>query len=273
MTSDELRAEMLKLPEPVTDKTPPHWEYWRAALWRHVVNGDDPVRFSEWPCIRHTMLQLHWPNMVEAERLEMLRDNKRLPAHIDSMISSDPMGKLAEEQNNIRQMYHFWKWERVTGKKLSKLSTIVEIGGGYGAGALMARRMGFDGKYIIYDSKEFSLLQQWYLSTAWVANVEYITELPNLDEYENRINPADLMVAIYSLSEMPKGLRSDILESWYLDGFLSLYSGTWVDYENTSWFDYQLRHYGFPNVYHEEARHHNDRDNWYSIGWFLDADH
>lgn len=263
MTPNELRAAMQQLPEPVTDKQPPFWEFWRWELWDHVVNGDDPETFLAWPCIGHTMLHLHWPDLVMRE-YKMLVEDDNMPDYSAPTLTSY---SLEQEQVNIRQAFHLRKWEQVTGKRIADLDSIVEIGGGYGAACLMARKMGFKGKYTIYDLSEFSLLQQYYLSQAGVENVNFITTLPDPEMYPNRIILADLMIAIYSMSEIHDGTRKDILGTWYLGSFLSLYSGTWAGHDNKSWFEYTLRCYGFPNVFHEEALHHNDRDNWYSIGW------
>ena len=46
MNKIELRQKMAELPEPVTDKKPPHWEAWRYELWHHVVDGDDDLVFN-----------------------------------------------------------------------------------------------------------------------------------------------------------------------------------------------------------------------------------
>lgn len=254
----DLAAEMAKLPEPVTTEKPPHWAYWRYLLWTGAQILPAELFFT-WPEIRHTMLQDHWPELVVREKNEMLRVSRKLPAD-----AYDPNPSLY--RNNIRQMYHLWKWEQVTGKKISDLESIVEIGGGYGAMAKMARRMGFRGEYTIFDLPEFSLLQQWYLERELVVGVEFITELPEKPHPSMGVQ-ADLMIAIYSMSEMPKGLRTDILDTYYLGSFLSLYSGQWEAYDNTSWFEFTLRRYGFPNVFHEEQTHHFDKNNFYSIGW------
>lgn len=256
----DLAGEMSRLPEPVTDKGPPHWEYWRNQLW-WLAQEKPAWSFLGWPCIYHTMCQLHWPGLVERERNQMLQVAGKLP---DYRAVSSVSGDASQQENNIRQAHHLWKWQQVTGKKIADLESIVEVGGGYGAACLMARRMGFTGKYTIYDLPEFSLLQRYYLEEAGVTGVEFVTEPP---DFAHHTHP-DLMVGIYSLSEMPESLRWSVLEGWTPEACCFLYSGQWETYDNVSWFQEAMpRILRGKQWHHEEAAHHNDRNNWYSIGW------
>lgn len=260
----DLRAAMAALPVPDTQGLqPPHWEYWRNQLW-HLAQTQPAESFLSWPCIYHTMANRHWPQVVQWELDTMLNSGK-LPAGIEAPILRDPYA-FTQEQNNIRQMYHLFKWEQVTGKKVADLESIVEIGGGYGACALMARRMGFKGRYMIFDLPEFSLLQQWYLDAAGVTGVEFITELPEKVAYPKRL--VDLLIGIYSLSEMPIALRKIISTKLTAKSYLFLYSGNWVNHDNRKYFqnDFSGVHDTL-QWHHEEAIHHIDRNNFYSIGW------
>jgi len=201
--------------------------------------------------------------MVQREQDEMLHVSGNIP---DISAPAFPLYTLEQEQANLRQAYHLWKWEQVTGKKISSLETIVEVGGGYGAACLMAYRMGFKGKYVIFDLPEFGLLQQWYLDVAGVEGVEFITELPGKIAYPKRL--VDLIIGIYSLSEMPIALRKIISTKLTARSYLFLYSGNWVNYDNRKYFqnDFSGVHDTL-QWHHEEATHHIDRNNFYSIGW------
>lgn len=253
----DLALEMSRLPEPVTDKTPPHWEFWRWQLW-HRAQEEPAKDFLRWPCIYHTMCQLHWPDLVERERQMMLGDDGQLPYDISATPGLGTHTIYPLEWNNIRQLFHLRKWEEITGKKISSLDCIVEIGGGYGAGALMARRMGFGGKYIIYDLPEFSLLQRWFLEFARV-DADCVSSL-----YPGRA--CDLLFGIYSLSEMPIGTRNAILDAYPAESVFALYTGKWADMDNLDYFQRELPSLIAPVwCHHEEALHHNDRNNWYLI--------
>lgn len=244
----DLAAEMAKLPEPVTTEKPPQWAFWRHQLWE-LAQREPAQNFVSWACIRHTMLSDHFEDMVEHERSEMLRVSGKLPA-------SPYAFNQSLERNNVRQLYHLWKFEQVTGKRIADLESIVEIGGGYGAMCEMARRMGFQGEYTIYDLKEFSLLQQWYLEqVGLVAN--FATEV-------HLRTPTDLLIGIYSLAEMPYPGREVLLTSYPAQSHLYLYSGKWEAYDNVAYFQDKFPYWR--ESYHEEAAHHHDRHNYYSIG-------
>lgn len=263
MTPAELRAAMLKLPEPVTTDKPPHWTYWKWDLWKRVTSGENPNRFMDWPPIYHCMLVAHWPNAIEYE-FNALPDDKVWSKAIEGIVPNSQKdwykGDYSYGANLIHQAYHFHKFQSVTGKRISDMKTIVEIGGGYGAACLVARRLGFKGKYIIYDLAEFSLLQQWYLSQVGVDGVEFVTELPKKKQ------KTDLLIGLYSLSEMPLSLRDKILNTYPSRNYLYLYSGLWVDHDNIAYFQ---NGNGKPEKsiswYHEEIGHLPDRNNWYSI--------
>lgn len=246
MTGDEFRQRMAELPEPVTDKQPPYWEFWRHQLWR-LAQIDDPYKFILWPCVYHTMLVEHWKEPVLYE-YSVVRDF--LP--IEALEFSRP-----EFHNLIHQAYHLWQWQQATGRKVSQLNTIIEFGGGYGAMCLLCHRLGFKGRYVIYDLPEFSLLQEWYLSQYGI-KVEWNPKRKPKD--------VDLFMALYSLSEVEPAQRDGLIVK--ADSYLLLYSGQWEQWNNVAWFQE-----GFPllghcgNWRHTELTHLPDRNNWYSIGW------
>lgn len=241
-----LAAEMAKLPEPITDKQPPYWQFWRHQLWR-LAQVDDPAKFELWPCVYHCMLVNHWPDAVTYERLIIgdflpFEQNEPTPA---------------QYKNLIHQAYHLWKWQQVTGRRVADLSTIVEFGGGYGAMALLCHRLGFRGRYVIYDLPEFSLLQQWYLEQHGVKA-----------EWNPKRKPkgVDLFMALYSLSEVPFEDRPKFeIEA---SSYLFLYSGLWEGWNNVDYYQRQwpLMRPGY-SWWSEELRHLPDAGNHYTIGW------
>lgn len=255
MNADQLRQAMAALPEPVTELKPPFWEYWRWELWQKVQQ-DDPIGFMDWPCIFHTMLTNHWS--MEAEWNYLLQsDTYRWPKVIlpHSGFPKDYFGPTPYSNNMINQAYHIALWENTTGKRIDQLENITEFGGGYGAMALLCWRLGFRGKYIIYDLPEFSLLQEWFLAQEGVENVSW--------------NPkgratADLLIALYSLSETPMELRDNFLEKVKAQSYLILYSPTWEEYQNSAYFGKLIKE----NI---NLKWHNQttprQTDYYLIGW------
>lgn len=265
MDANQFRYRMSQLPEPLTDKAPPYWEAWRLDLWRRA-QSQAPTRFWEWPCIYHTMMQEHWPNSISYEFSEMpfyMSSEKMNTAfHIPHFGPDDELGNSGYSKNLIHQFYHLRQWMNVTGQHISQLDTIVEFGGGYGAMALLCHRLGFEGKYIIYDLPEFSLLQEYYLSQfGLLASVEW--------NPKRQPKGVDLFMAMYSLSEVPLLERAELRVR--AKSYLFLYSGNWEGWDNVMYFQMLLP--SLPGVdkfvtwRHTELTHLPDKNNFYSIGW------
>lgn len=260
MNADQFRTRMAQLPEPITDKKPPYWEFWRHDLWTRAQT-QDPTRFWEWPCVYHTMLVDHWPEPVFYEFSQIAKTRFEDIVYVPHFGPDDHFKVSNQSMNLIHQAYHIHLWEQTTGQRINQLDTIVEFGGGYGAMALLCYRLGFDGKYIIYDLPEFSLLQEYYLSQFG---------LLDMVEWNPKRKPkdVDLFMALYSLSEVDIIYRPDLVCS-HSKSFLCLYSGLWEGWDNVWWFDNTLPKIAqyIQNWQHIELTHLPDRNNWYSIGW------
>lgn len=264
MNADQFRERMTQLPEPITDKKPPYWEAWRLDLWRRAQT-QDPARFWEWPCVYHTMLVNHWYNPVKYEYstlITRLLDACRVPHagpvdnfKVETFSPYDPFQNNGLSKNLIHQAYHVNQWEQTTGRKIDTLDTIVEFGGGYGAMALLCHRLGFKGKYIIYDLPEFALLQEYYLSQFGI-NAEW--------NPKRRPKGVDLFMALYSISEVDPLEREKLMVR--ANSYLLLYSGQWEKWNNVVW----AKNFAMGTVLewrHTELTHLPDKNNWYSIGW------
>lgn len=260
MNTDQFRKAMAALSEPKTTLKPPFWEYWRLDLWQRAQT-EDPTLFWEWPCVFHTMLVNHWPFQIDYELSHLDLSRWQYALQVPHFGPDDYLTGTRYSMNLVHQAYHLTQWERATGKRIEQLDSIVEFGGGYGAMALLCKRMGFEGKYIIYDLPEFSLLQEYYLS-----------QFGMLDKTEwnpkKKPKDVDLFMALYSLSEVEPSLRNKFL----LDAksYLFLYSGQWEKWNNAEWFQDWI-----PSVttgdkkewQHTEIGHLPSHNDWYSISW------
>ena len=88
--------------------------------------------------------------------------------------------------------------------ELSKLDTIVELGAGIGDMADIIYKLGFKGKYIIYDFKEVGAIQKWYHDQLGYTNIVHTSDVNDLVD-------ADLMIGTWSFTEMPIDLREEIM--------------------------------------------------------------
>lgn len=91
-----------------------------------------------------------------------------------------------------------------TPDKLSGLNTITEIGGGIGEMAEIVCKLGFKGKYVIYDFPEISNLQRYLHTQLGLNNITYT------DDY-NQLADSDLCIGTWSFTEMPLDLRDKIV--------------------------------------------------------------
>ena len=90
-------------------------------------------------------------------------------------------------------------------------------------------KRGFAGKYRIYDLPEFLELQRWYLGrTLARADVEYLSVLPSA--------PVDVLVGLWSISEMPFALR-DRIKALAPRYFLLAYQQEFYGLDNVEYFE------------------------------------
>lgn len=191
-------------------------DFWttRQLGLRVNVMHERVEQFLTWPSIVGTMFVAQ-PEFIEPELAELLdADAPRWQAATAGEYGGAP------NTNLIHQAYHLYQWERASGRRVSELGSIIEIGGGYGALALVAWRAGFRGSYRIYDLAELSILQAFYLSEMGVP-----AECLSAIDAPLR---TDLLVAIYSLSETNARTVDRYLKYIRFDHFLiGLKHGPW----------------------------------------------
>jgi hypothetical protein len=228
MTADELKAAFAELPPMEPVESAHNWEFWRWDL-RQKVASNDPTDFLNWPTVVGTMFVGNAPyidyeanNIAEDHDMGDLEETKIGHPAIYSYFGLKTSG------NMIHQAYHLSQWEKKTLWRLDDLDTIIEIGGGYGTMALIVHRLGFRGRYIIYDLSEFSLLQQYYLSNVGVDNVEFRTTIEKPIE-------ADLLIGLYSLNEMSLSSRQVIIDLCPAQSYLIAYGASWGGIDNMVW--------------------------------------
>lgn len=190
------------------------WTGKRAEL-RERIASSDVAEFLTWPTIVSTMFVGDAPYIHAEMDALMANDKPRWEAAIAEDDTGSPARLLAApwtSGNLVHQAYHLLRWEQHTGKRVDGLRSIIEIGGGYGVMAKVARRAGFDGKYLIYDVPEFSLIQRYYLEQCGI-EAEYETKPAG------KRSPS-LLIALWSLSEIGDDERRAWLDSLKPKGYL-----------------------------------------------------
>jgi hypothetical protein len=167
------------------------WQTHEVSLQRHFDEGADPAKPWRWSTIMATCY-VGAGKLLTAEVAEM-RMNGALPT---------PPWDDEDESNLLHQRYHLWRWQQNHfGFRISDLRTIQEFGGGYGAMAVVADRLGFHGAYAIEDLPTFERLQDIHLS--------YRRLHCNL--IHEKVRRPDLLVSCFALDEAPVEEREAFL--------------------------------------------------------------
>jgi len=224
--------------EPMGDEAPPRhtWERHRWEMRRHVRR--DPIAgFLSWPTVVATMFAGETPficSELEALRAQPDWESRWLPAIEDSGVGNAPRmsGESSANANMIHQAFHLMMWNKATLREVADLETITEFGGGYGAMALVASRLGFRGTYRMVDFPEMLLLQTYYLSQHELGcNVEFVPSEPWV---VSDTQVADLFIACYSVSEVALAERGAYVD-WAAKSYLLAMQDRWNDVDNLEW--------------------------------------
>jgi len=258
MNLKDLRDKVAKLP-PLPEDVPPHWDYWRADMRENLFNKH-PSTFCEWPVIRHTMLMDHLPIDKSAEIVK--HDLQRYAYSISEpkwlLSGGDGYGiNNMYSRTMIEQCAHIAMWELHTGKRVETINHIVEFGGGFGAMALLVHRLGFTGKYVIFDFPEMTYLQEWWLEENGVTGIEFISDISDYHA------DTDLVIAIDSISESPMELRDTFLANVNMQSLVLRYSRQWENYYNHEYFQNLIETMGMKSFSW-------DAEGWVStslVGW------
>ncbi|QDC97808.1 putative sugar O-methyltransferase [Candidatus Methylopumilus universalis] len=205
------------------------WASYLTRLRDHIMN-DNINDFLNWEVIKKTM-------NFEApynEFMALKADKTMMP-----FLSEDKVGNpkpyyayRASSGNLIHHAYSILQLKKLIA--LSEIKSIFEIGGGYGSMRRLFSRLGFSGEYSIFDFSEFLALQQYYLSKVLDPFIQ-----TNYISRSNQIKPSEnglLLIATWSLSEMPIALREEILSRIQPDFVLIAYQNSFDGINNKIYF-------------------------------------
>ena len=166
--------------------------------------GNSAVAFRAWRYLKHAH---DWPRYKRA-------------------LVEDPVGKpirfLCMPSTGGCQLHHtshLCAFEQTSGTRIDQIKLIVEFGGGYGSFCRQIHRLGFTGRYVIFDLPEMLALQKYVLSSLELpvlhpdqlySDNTGISLLSDLDELRrlvpamrNHFTPA-LFAGTWSISEIPE---------------------------------------------------------------------
>ncbi len=206
------------------------WQQNQLALQKHLKE-DSLDDFLRWSTIRKTMYVGTGAEQIPYEYIALRRDGWH---GWFSVVASTGFGadgyKREYDPNLIHQAYHLKQWLDRSGKTIDQLSSIVEIGAGYGAMCLICRRLGFTGWYYIIDLPELVKIQKYYLQQTGVIG-------KTLWKPSNVVSstPLDLLIACHSLSEILLAERERLLSQMEANAYLFASSYEFERVDNETW--------------------------------------
>lgn len=228
------------------------------TMLRDLITKDNINDFLNWKVIKNTMF-------CEApydEFLALKADKTLLPfLNEDKVGSPKPYyAYRASSGNLIHHAYTILQLKKLIG--LSEIKSIFEIGGGYGGMRRLFTRLGFVGKYSIFDFSEFHALQKYYLSKVLgpLIKTNYISRPYQIMPSENGL----LLIATWSLSEMPIDLREEIISRIHPDFILIAYQNSFDGINNKSYFSELENRFSHLKFVTHEIKHLPG--NYYLIG-------
>lgn len=246
-----LRAELAQAPG--ADLLP-KWMQFREEMRRVFATGE-PRNFLRFDIIQHTMCVTNSGAVVR--ELPALRLSPKWPRFRRAVVESPAGNPIrfiyhpASSGNLLHHCYHVLRFEEATGADAAKLELVVEFGGGYGSMCRLFHRLGFRGRYFIYDFPEFSALQRYFLKSLGLpvrdpANgfaESGIYLLSDLDQLrcalaDRPVPAASAFIATWSLSESPPELRERFLPLVADFGYhLIAFQDRFGEVDNRAWFD------------------------------------
>lgn len=283
---DALREEILALPdirENAESRAESAWLSHRRELRRRILE-DDPLRFLDWDVVTGSMFVGN-RSYIDNE-LSCLKNRPDWKSVWEGVIQEDPAGDpkpykgyKRSSGNRIHQSYHLCRFEEDTGLQVSRFPMIVEFGGGYGSMCRLAHKLGFNGRYIIYDLPEFVALQKFYLGLLGMPLIEVnalsrkepgilctsdLAVLASVDLQEAR---QGLFIATWSLSETDSAFREQVVALPAVDGaaaYLIAYQRDFEGVDNPRFFDAWRKKIGTVSWLHSEISHMTG--NYYLFG-------
>ena len=131
----------------------------------------------------------------------------------------------------IRQALVCQYLEDFLGRAPADWGSLFEFGGGYGALASVASRLGFASRHTVFDFPELHIIQRWYLDQLGIGhNVDYLSSADLSEE-----SYFDIFVAVCSLGEAPASLRKDLLYKIGAEHYFIWYTKKF-GVDNDAWF-------------------------------------
>jgi len=229
-SSSSEHAKMLVRAKQVNDEN--YWNCMRE-VFDHDCDTLPMSRFKAWVSVWNV------PLMSMSRHSVYIKEALTSPPQIQDLIQDPGVGcnrqdldqylkVFSENDMTMNRIQHYGHLKYFQFKP-KDYKTIVELGAGVGDMADLVYKLGFNGTYSIFDFTEVSRIQRYYHDALGHTDITYTD---NADDLE----PADLCIATWSLTEMPFDLRDQILDKiGTTKTWLIAYSRNIFGYDNEKW--------------------------------------
>jgi hypothetical protein len=249
-------ASVPALPETAPGQAENEWIAYRRMV-REAIANEPAESFLRWFVIRETMFIGNSATAVaEWRELKRAPNFDRYKRALEETAVGQPTPFLLYPRTSGSQVHHtyfLWQFESLAKQDVSKAKLVFEFGGGYGSMCRQVHKLGFAGRYVIFDLPEFSHLQRYFLTSIglevlspeqWLASEKGILLVSDLDELARIVPQVSevvsprLFIATWSLSESPADLREKIIPLIRsFDWFLITYQVRFGTVENADYFE------------------------------------
>lgn len=229
-----------------------------ASRVSKLIQVDDPRRFLLWNPIKDTMGGSNYLFVIP--ELKYLKARPDWHSRWKRAIIEDKVGKQTpfflypkSSGNLIHHAYVVANYEEKTGRKVDQADFIFDFGGGYGSVCRLIHKLGFKGKYLIFDISVFTQIQIFFLKSIGLPVYTYeefkkvdrgiccISSYDQLKEcfadYKRMPDSNRLFIAMWSISESPISVREPIMNNMELfNNFIVGYQDMFGEVDNRKYF-------------------------------------
>jgi len=206
------------------------WETNRKELRDNILKMD-VSNFLNWNVVKRTMV-------FDAPTVEYIKvsENNLLLESIQESSIGNPVPYFLNIETSGNLVHHAYSLSMLLDKaSFNSFERVIELGGGYGSMCRLFRNMGYSKVYTIFDLPEFSALQEYYLNSVNDGFTENTMFTGDVAALKGGTKPT-LMVATWSLSEMPLVLREEILEGLVFEYCLIAFQSEFEGINNLEYF-------------------------------------
>lgn len=206
------------------------------SMKREIVREyrDNPDSWLQQPMIKRTMHPSH--GSLAMKYLDYLRENAphMLEGTMDNPYAKPTIGIGGFSLSTLQYLYYIHLIDMKIAPT-NQIKEICEIGAGYALLPKLLEDIGFEGDYLVVDFPEFREFQSEYIKSTTVGHVN--TTFRTLNEEFSSTLHHSLMLATFSLNEMPLADREKVIENLNHESFMFVFNRSFDGVDNLRWFN------------------------------------